>query len=264
MLSRCLRSKLPRLFQNAILLPRFSTAVTANNSLDFSDYTRIVRRNLRTDEFEYTIEDEANKASFTVSEDATIADLRQALQGQSADIKAIQILSIDLAEIANVTKLADLGNEPHYIILNNKEVCKVLIPELSAADKMEEAYRRREENCENIGLPFIERKIILNYIKRVDGLNTDRLGKPLFADTDVFEGKIDKKVILKNLLDGIINSKNQQTNNEEQLVHYYNEQKVKLDNLKVQHDEIDRRVRDITKVVRNLPYIRHILLLSGG
>lgn len=244
MFSRCLKLVTHRPVYS-YNFSRFSTVNTVPNSLahlNFAEYIKVYRHQLRTDEFEYILEDEAKRLSLTLPEDASLADLKTELKSKSNDIKSIEVYSMDLAELANVTKLADLGTEGHYLVLNNKELCKVKSLDLTESDAFEQTYKGREEMCANIGLPFIEQQIILNYLKRVDVLNKQSLGKNLFADSDNCEGKIDKNIIIQNLLDGVINDKNQMISNEESLIEYYNAEKRKLEELQAQHDFIEQKV----------------------
>ena len=258
MLSRYLNSKLTKPLRT-LVASQFCTSQVSN--LDFTEYTRVYRRHLPTDEYEYIIEDQANKVSFSLPEDATLEDLKSAFQGQSADIKSFQAYSIDLAEFANVTKLTDLSNETHYIVLNNKNLCKVTSLDLSEADKLDQGYLKREEKCLNVGLPFMEQQMLLTYLKRVDNLNKQTLGKFLFADEDCVEGKIDKKIIIKNLLDGIIDSKNQQEGDELRLVEAYNEQVARLEELKEQKQQLEAKVK--FRVIIKSDNYRHILQQNG-
>jgi len=245
MLSRFLRTK-TSLSLGSLIAPKFCSTPIPKH-LDFNEFTRVYRRTLPTEELEYTIEDQGKKVSFTIAEDSTIQDLKAAFQAQSPDIQSLQALSIDLAEYANLTKLSELGNETHYMVLNDKNLCKVVSLDLDEADLVSRAYRSKEERCLNIGLPFIEQQMIINYLKRVDFLNRATIGKNLFSDDNVFEGKVDKKVILKNLLDGIIDHKNQQEGDEEQMIQLYQQHRIRLEQLKEQKEVIEKKAHSITK-----------------
>ena len=229
-IARCLRSN----------LPSYSFCTLPN--ISFTEFTRVYRRPVSGDEFEYIIEDEAKKVSFTISDDATIADLKQKLQEQSSDIKSVKALSLDLAELSNQTHLHDLSDETYYMILNDQSLCKMVSLERSEAEIAERAYKKREEACKNAGLPFIEQQLIINYLQRVDILNTQTLGNRLFADTKVHEGKVDKKLIIKNLLEGVIHQKNHSVNNEQEMIANYLQLRVQLEALKLQHEILEGRV----------------------
>jgi len=138
------------------------------------------------------------------------------------------------------------------MVLNNKNLCKVVSLDQDEADRVSQAYRSKEERCLNIGLPFIEQQMIINYLKRVDFLNRSTLGKNLFSDENIFEGKVDKKIILKNLLDGIIDAKNQQEGDEEQMVQLYQQHRIRFEQLKEQKEIIEKKAHSITKLKMSL------------
>jgi hypothetical protein len=234
-IARCLRTTLPS--YSFCTLPKIS----------FTEFTRVYRRPLGDEEFEYIIEDDAKKVSFTVSDNATLTELKQKLQELSQDIKSVKALSLDLAELADETQLHELSDESYYMILNDQSLCKMMSLERSEAEIAERAYKKREETCQNAGLPFIEQQIILNYLKRVDILNQEVLGNRLFADTKVHEGKVDKKLIIKNIFEGVIHQKNHSVSNEPEMIANYLQMRNQLEALKIQHEILEKKVSEYQK-----------------
>ncbi len=158
------------------------------------------------------------------------------------DIKEVKVTSLDLAEYANVTKLSELTTENHYLLVNDRGLYKVTALDKSLAEIDEALYQKNMQMCEDLGLPFIERKILLNYLKRVDILNQERLGKKLFTGQAIANTAVEKEMFVQNLLEAIINNKNQQIEKEEGLVQLYHEQKEKLETLKFQRAELEKKV----------------------
>jgi len=139
----------------------------------------------------------------------------------SKEIKDVSVYSTDKAEYANVTKLSDLKNTDHYIIVNNSSLYVVQSLDETEAEKFEKQYSKNATLFEKMGLPFIQRKILLNYLRRVDLLNHDKFGSRPFADQQGKKDGYSKDVVVQNLLEGIINNKNQQIENEEALLQTY-------------------------------------------
>jgi len=239
MLTRFLRSKFRRSLYHALPLSSFSTLPM----IDFTEYTRLYRRQVAPDEWEFTLSTGADKITFTLPENVTMRELKQKLLEYTQDIKTIRAVSVDLAEYPDFTKISDLGKESHYLILNNENLIKARNVEVSEVDKADREYLKKEEACMNCGLPFIEQQIILNYLKRVDLLNKATLGKKLFADTDLYEGKIKKDIIIKNLLDGIVADKNHLVTNEKELLDYYYQLRARAGEFEAQKELLEKKVK---------------------
>lgn len=227
------------------LTPELVRASFASSpSINFSQWRPLYRKQLRTDEFQFTIEEGNQRQNVTLPEDSTVSDLKAKLKGLSEDIKSIQILSMDLAEYANQTQLSDLKYDNHYIVVNDSVPYKVIGLDKSLAEQHEGSYEKYVEISKNLGLPFIERKILLNYLERVDLLNKEKLGRRLFADNELSKAPFSKDVLIQNLIEGIISNKNQQIEREENLIQAYESHKRKWEELDLQHQELEKKVKN--------------------
>jgi len=214
----------------------------STSQINYSEYRNVYRKLLQTEEYLYSIDNGDKMVELTIGQDATIQELKEQFKQLSKDIKEVKVTSLDLAEYADVTRLSDLATENHYLIVNNKSLYKVTSIDKSLADQDEALYQKNQDLCEKLGLPFIERKILLNYLKRVDILNQERFGKKLFTGQEIANTAVDKDIFIQNLIEAIINNKNQQIEKEEALIQMYHEQKEKLENLKLQRAELEKKV----------------------
>jgi hypothetical protein len=211
-------------------------------SINFAQWRPLYRKQLRTEEYQFTIEEGQQRQNVTLPEDSTVTDLKSKLKGLSEDIKTIKVLSMDLAEYANQTQLSDLKFDNHYIVVNDSVPYKVIGLDKSLAEEHEGSYQKYVDISKNLGLPFIERKILLNYLERVDLLNKEKLGRRLFTDNEPSKAPFSKDALIQNLIEGIISNKNQQIEREENLIQAYESHKKKLEDLDLQHQELERKV----------------------
>lgn len=232
--------------RRAFLTPeivRASFATTSN--INFSQWRPLYRKQLRNEEYQFTIEEGNARQNVTLSEDSTVSDLKAKLKGLSEDIKSIKVLSMDLSEYANQTQLSDLKFDNHYIVVNDTVPYKVVGLDKSLAEEQEGSYQKYVNISQSLGLPFIERKILLNYLERVDMLNKEKLGRRVFADNELSKAPFSKDILIQNLIEGVISNKNQQIEREENLVQAYEGHKAKLEELNLQHQELERKVKVI-------------------
>jgi hypothetical protein len=216
---------------------------SSSPSINFSQWRPLYRKQLRTDEFQFTIEEGNQRQNVTLPEDSTVSDLKAKLKSLSEDIKTIKVLSMDLAEYANQTQLSDLKYDNHYIIVNDNVPYKVVGLDKSLAEEHEGSYEKYVDISKSLGLPFIERKILLNYLERVDHLNKEKLGRRLFVDNEQNKATFSKDALIQNLIEGIISNKNQQIEREENLIQAYESHKKKWEDLDLQHQELEKKVR---------------------
>jgi len=105
---------------------------------------------------------------------------------------------------------------------------------------------------EKLGLPFLERKILLNYLRRVDHLVEEELGKKLFSDSNVYSEAFDKNIFIENMLEALASNKNIQTENEEGLINQYVDLKAKLDEMKAHYAVLDEKAHRNVKIKMSL------------
>lgn len=73
-------------------------------------------------------------------------------------------------------------------------------------------------------------------------MNQEKLDKRLFTDEEDQKVTFSKQTIMENMIEGIFNNKNQQVDNEELLINQYIQSTLKLQDLKIQRADLERRV----------------------
>lgn len=216
--------------------------VTVPPTLDFSQYKTIYKRTERNDEFNFMIPSFEEKIEFNLPEEATVNDLIKEITQSSKGIKSCHAITMDKVEIAGITKLEDIKADNFYILVNQSDLLKIVTTETTESEERDKKYQKVESYCESIGVPFIERKIIVNYLKRVDQHTVENFNHPLFADKNFYTQPFDKEILIDNLVEGLSNNRNQRVENEQALYNEYNKVKGQLEDLKIKRSELEQQV----------------------
>mmetsp|Transcript_71510 Transcript_71510/g.83186 ORF Transcript_71510/g.83186 Transcript_71510/m.83186 type:complete len:349 (-) Transcript_71510:133-1179(-) len=227
---------------------------TVPQTIDFSQYKTIYKRVERTNDFTFTLPTLEEKIEFNLPEEATVNDLINEVVKSSKGVKNCKAVTLDKAEIASITKLEDVKADNFYLLINNEDILKIISLDSTDAESQDKMYQKVESYCESIGVPFIERKIILNYLKRVDQHSIENFSKPLFADKNVYAEPFDKNILLDNLVEGLSNNRNQKSENEQRLYSDYHKTKQQIEELKIKRSELETQAhrRAKTKMIAGL------------
>ena len=211
--------------------------------INFNQAVSVIRRFQEDDQFSFTVETPKKRITFTLPEDTTFQDFKSALKKEiEGSFKDIEVYSIDLAEISNISKLSDIANNNYYAIADNKVVFKITNGDMKSAEISENDYKQTLEYFEKLGLPFIEQKILLNYFRRVDHLIEEDIGQKIFTDNNTYQKPFDKNILIENMLEGLVNNKNIHTENEENLINEYSKIKNQLADIEFERSIIEVKV----------------------
>ena len=211
--------------------------------LDLGRYKIVYKRVEENEDFVFTLPIGEKKYELILSEHGTIDDLKEQVLEFSKETKLCEAYSLDKAEIAGLTKLQDIRADGFYLLLDRKELLQVVSLESTDAIEQEKRYSRLETFCDKTGVPFLERKILVNYLKRVDALNQEKFSKPLFSDKNFHTGTFFKKDLIANMIEGLSNPKSQQFDDEQALYDQYHKIKCQIEELKNRRSELERKVR---------------------
>jgi len=83
-----------------------------------------------------------------------------------------------------------------------------------------------------IGLSFLDRRILLSFIQKLDCINEEKLGYKLFADNVSVKEPIEKQKLVQNLIETLPMNRNNRTEHEKELYAEYSTLSSKIKELK--------------------------------
>jgi len=225
--------------------------------INFANYISIHRKTVNDEQYSFTIDTPQNRIHFALPDDTTFSDFKKHFQKEvdPETVKDLKVFSIDLSEISNVSRLSDLSSHNYYVIGDSNIVYKVMSVDRKPAEISETDYQSTKDYFEKLGLPFLERKIVLNYLRRVDHFLEEELGKKIFTDHDSYNQSFDKNILIENMIEAIANNKNQQVENEEVLINQYLQLQEKLEEIQFQHALLAAKAHKTVKLKMSLGII---------
>ena len=230
----------PVLFSR-ILSPHFSTLQNA----DFQSFYPMIKdlKNSETFEFKLLLENkEGKRVIFDLSKTHTIQDLFNKIS-ESLQFKSLKAYSLDKAEISNMTPLSDLERSNFYILADNLHFFKII----DAAAQSSTLSTEVEKYCDELNISHLQKKIISNYLGRLDILNETKFGFKIFdrEDTEKSNKTVDKEELLLNLVEALPTNRTNLVVDESLLQTRYFKLRAEVENLQNQKKQLENYVNEV-------------------
>jgi hypothetical protein len=194
---------------------------------------------------------EGNRLLFDLSKTHTIQDLFNKIL-ENLQFKSLKAYSLDKVELSNMTPISNLERSNFYILADDHHLFKII-------DTNNESLKfpnEIEKYCEDLNISHLQKKIISNYLSRVDILNEMKFGFKVFEkDNDNNNKMIEKEELLVNLIEALPTNRINLIYDENALQKKYFKLKSEVDNLQSQKKQLERYV------FSNLSNIFHLFYL---
>lgn len=227
------------------LSPRFqSSQFSTFQNVDFQSMYPMIKdlKNSDTFEFKLLLENkEGKRVIFDLSKTHTIQDLFNKIT-ENLQFNSLKAYSLDRAEISNMTPLSDLDRSNFYILADSQHFFKIIDAANSSSSKT--AASEVERYCDELHISHLQKKIISNYLGRLDILNEMKFGFKVFDPENIAKnGKtVDKEDLLLNLVEALPTNRTNLVSDESLLQAKYFKLRADVENLQGQKKQLENYV----------------------
>ena len=230
------------------LFPRIlSYQFTTFQNVDFHSMYPVIKdlKNSETFEFKLLLENkEGKRVIFDLSKTHTIQDLFNKIT-ENLQFKSLKAYSLDRAEISNMTTLSDLDRSNFYILADSQHFFKIID---AANSSSKNASSEVETYCDELHISHLQKKIISNYLGRLDILNEMKFGFKIFDPENIAKNSktVDKEELLLNLVEALPTNRTNLVSDESLLQAQYFKLRADVENLQGQKKQLENYVDLLT------------------
>lgn len=209
-------------FSKTFRAPLYPYNFSSYKNIDFQDFVPIVKDSKDSKKYEFKLLIEADPGRsfrFEMPLSNTIENIFEKMS-ENFKFRSYKAISLDKAELSPKTSLENLKNSNFYILGDENYLFKII-------DGAMESDLKSNSNgiiryCDELDISYLQKKIIINYLNRLDILNQMKFGAKIFTDDGQPNNQlIEKEAFIQNLIEALPSNRSNLGVNEEDLMMKY-------------------------------------------
>lgn len=230
-------------FSKAFRAPLYPYNFSSYKNIDFQNFIPIIKdcKDSQKYEFKLLIEAEPGKSfHFEMPVSHSIDNIFEKMS-ETFKFNSYKAISLDKAEISSKTSLENLKNSNFYILGDENYLFKII-------DGATDTNLRSNTNgiikyCDELDISYLQKKIIINYLNRLDILNQIKFGTKIFAeDGEPNNQLIEKEAFIQNMIEALPSNRSSFIANEEDLMMKYLNLKQEVARLSYEKNSLETAV----------------------